>query len=314
MDFSELSFAHTTSQELADSLNQKIGTIVVYEKGEVINTYSGELTSEAIREFISKKGYPILEKLNLTPDFVGRVNKRLRPLVVVGRDESEKMSLDEQYNFAKKIATESGVDAIFAEFISRENPSLAKNWGASGSVFPTVFLLRFLDGRPSLLAFNEEKELTYESAVEWLKSCIAGNECDANVKSEPIPEKNDGPVKVIVGKTFKDIVYDQTKDVVVEFYSPTCPHCKRIIEPYNEFGKSYENDDTVVIAKIDATVNSFPDSLPVRGYPTILLFKANDKANPIAFQGAERTTEKFREFVEQHRTFKKADENKKDEL
>lgn len=313
MEFPEISFAHVTSNELTESLKQKQGTIVVYEKGEVINTYSGELTPESIKHFIERKGYPILEKLVLTPEFVERLQKKIKPLVAVARKQTDKMSLEEQYEFARKLALESGVEAIFAEFESADNPRLVKNWGASGEVFPTVFTLKFVEDRPVISAFNEEKELTFESAVEFIKSCLYGDECDANIKSEPIPKKNDGPVKVIVGKTFKDIVYDQTKDVVVEFYSPTCPHCKKIEEPYYKFGQLYENDDTVVVAKIDATVNSYPETLPVTGYPTILLFKANDKEHPIKFEG-ERTTERFQEFVEKNRTFKKEESNTKDEL
>ena len=47
-----------------------------------------------------------------------------------------------------------------------------------------------------------------------------------SVKSEPIPEKQDGPVVVIVAHNYNDIVMDETKDVLVEFYAPWCGHCK----------------------------------------------------------------------------------------
>lgn len=35
-------------------------------------------------------------------------------------------------------------------------------------------------------------------------------------KSEPPPETNDGPVTVVVGTTFDEIVMDRTKDVILE--------------------------------------------------------------------------------------------------
>merc|ERR1719412_2384436 len=38
------------------------------------------------------------------------------------------------------------------------------------------------------------------------------------IKSEPIPEDNTGPVKVVVGENFNSIVKDPTKDVLIEFY------------------------------------------------------------------------------------------------
>lgn len=36
------------------------------------------------------------------------------------------------------------------------------------------------------------------------------------LKSEPVPETNDGPVTVVVGATFDEIVMDRTKDVLLE--------------------------------------------------------------------------------------------------
>jgi len=46
------------------------------------------------------------------------------------------------------------------------------------------------------------------------------------LKSEPIPESNNEPVKVIVGKSYKKEVLDSKKDVLLEFYAPWCGHCK----------------------------------------------------------------------------------------
>jgi len=41
-----------------------------------------------------------------------------------------------------------------------------------------------------------------------------------SIKSEPIPEKQEGPVTVVVAQSYNDIVLDDTKDVLIEFYAP----------------------------------------------------------------------------------------------
>ena len=45
------------------------------------------------------------------------------------------------------------------------------------------------------------------------------------LKSAPIPENNHGPVKIIVGNNWHDIVMDSKKDILVMYYAPWCAHC-----------------------------------------------------------------------------------------
>uniref|UniRef100_A0A8B9RDJ7 Protein disulfide-isomerase n=1 Tax=Astyanax mexicanus TaxID=7994 RepID=A0A8B9RDJ7_ASTMX len=111
------------------------------------------------------------------------------------------------------------------------------------------------------------------------------------LKSEPIPENNDGPVKVVVAENFDSIVNDDSKDVLIEFYAPWCGHCKSLEPKYKELGEKLANDPNVVIAKMDATANDVPSSYDVRGFPTIYFSPAGQKQNPKRYEGGREVSD-----------------------
>jgi len=43
---------------------------------------------------------------------------------------------------------------------------------------------------------------------------------DPYLKSEDVPDDNDGPVKVAVAKNFDELVTKSKNDVLIEFYAP----------------------------------------------------------------------------------------------
>ena len=47
--------------------------------------------------------------------------------------------------------------------------------------------------------------------------------------------------QVVVGETFDEIVNDETKDVLIEFYAPWCGHCKNLEPIYKELGEKVRN-------------------------------------------------------------------------
>ena len=56
------------------------------------------------------------------------------------------------------------------------------------------------------------------------------------LKSEPVPESNDGPVTVAVSKNFDEVVTNNGKDTLIEFYAPWCGHCKKLAPVFDELG------------------------------------------------------------------------------
>merc|ERR1712000_720304 len=85
-------------------------------------------------------------------------------------------------------------------------------------------------------------------------------------KSEPVPEDNSGPVTVIVGKNFDEIVLDETKNVLLEVYAPWCGHCKELEPIYNELGEAFANPTTSSLPRWTA-LRTRLRALPLRASP-----------------------------------------------
>lgn len=135
--------------------------------------------------------------------------------------------------------------------------------------------------------------MSEKSIGKFLDDFVAGK-VDPSVKSEPIPEKNDGPVTIVVAKNYNDIVLDDSKDVLIEFYAPWCGHCKALAPKYEELGSLYSGNNNVVVAKVDATTNDVPDE--IQGFPTIKLYPAKGKDSPLEYSGS-RTVEDLANFI-----------------
>merc|ERR1719414_379398 len=119
---------------------------------------------------------------------------------------------------------------------------------------------------------------------QFLKDYEAGK-IEAHLKSEAVPEPNDGPVKVAVAKNFDELVTKSKKDVLIEFYAPWCGHCKSLAPKYDELAEKLKDEPNIVIAKMDATANDVPANYEVKGFPTIYFAPKGSKDSPKSYEG-----------------------------
>lgn len=66
---------------------------------------------------------------------------------------------------------------------------------------------------------------------------LAEGKLSPYLKSEDVPADNSGPVKVAVAKNFDEVVTNNGKDTLIEFYAPWCGHCKKLVPIYDELGQ-----------------------------------------------------------------------------
>jgi len=182
-----------------------------------------------------------------------------------------------------KSTTTDGIQQKLADYI-----------GVDAKAAPTIRLVKFTED--DMLKFKWEgniNELTVDSIGHYIQDFKNGN-LKPFLKSEAIPEKNDGPVTVVVGHNWHDVVGNEHHDVLVKYYAPWCGHCKNLAPIWTELGQYVEGLDEVVIAKMDSTANEVA-GVAVRSYPTLIWYPKDNKKG-IPYQGG-RELKDFQEFL-----------------
>jgi protein disulfide isomerase len=156
---------------------------------------------------------------------------------------------------------------------------LAEYLGVDTESTPTVLLLK--DGSEKYR--YEDDAITAEGLATFVAKVNSG-EIQPFLKSAPIPEPNDEPVKVVVGKNFKQVVLDSQQEVLVEFYAPWCGHCKHLAPHYDEAAKRIANNPNILLVKVDSTENEV-SGLDIQGFPTLKFWGKDKSAEPIEYNG-----------------------------
>ena len=118
---------------------------------------------------------------------------------------------------------------------------------------------------------GDVKALNFDELKQFVQD-FKDKKLVAALKSQDVPETNDEPVKILVGKNFKDFVGGD-KDALVEFYAPWCGHCKKLAPIWDQLAADLKDVPNLVIAKMDSTANEV-DGIDIKGYPTLKFFPA----------------------------------------
>ncbi|XP_037550053.1 protein disulfide-isomerase A4 [Nematolebias whitei] len=304
----DFTFRHSFSAEVAKLLKASPGQIVIVHPEKFHSKHEPasqklsvkETTSlSEVQEFFKKHSIPLVGHRKPSND-AKRYAKR--PLVVVyyGVDFSFDYRVATQFWRSKVLdVAKDFPEYTFAIADEEDYADELKSLGLSESG-EEVNVGILADGGKKFAMEPEEfdSEVLRDFVLAFKKGKLT-----AIIKSQPVPKNNKGPVKVVVGKTFDDIVMDTEKDVLIEFYAPWCGHCKKLEPDYVALGKKYKNEKNLVIAKMDATANDVPnDNYKVEGFPTIYFAPSNSKQNPVKLEGGDRTVEGLSTFLEKHAT------------
>ncbi|RPB29059.1 protein disulfide isomerase [Terfezia boudieri ATCC MYA-4762] len=292
-------FGTTTDAALAKKEGVKIPAIVMYKAFDDPKiVYDGKLDAEEIEQFAKTASVPLIGEVG--PDTYANYMASGIPLayLFVADDESKTKLSAEIRPIAEKFKGKinfATIDAVaFGAHASNLNLEAGK-WPAF-AIQETHKNVKF--------PYDQDAEITEKAIAKFVQDYSEGK-IEPSIKSEPIPEKQEGPVHVVVAHNYKDLVLESDKDVLLEYYAPWCGHCKNLAPKYEELAKLYfdnpEFASKVIVAKVDATANDVPDE--IQGFPTIKLFPAGKKEAPVEYQGS-RTVEDLANFIRDNGAYK----------
>merc|ERR1711970_575749 len=155
-----------------------------------------------------------------------------------------------------------------------DNGRILEFFGLKEEECPDV---RIIEMGKTMQKFKPENNDLTKDGFDAFASGVLDGSIARHLMSEDIPEDNTKPVTVIVGKNFETYAKDSSKAMLIEFYAPWCGHCKQLAPTWDKLGEHFKDDDSIIIAKSDATQNEF-DGVEVQGFPTLKYFPKGDAA------------------------------------
>ncbi|OBT72261.1 hypothetical protein VF21_08178 [Pseudogymnoascus sp. 05NY08] len=291
-------FGTTSDAALAKAEGVTAPAVVVYKKfDEGKNTYTEKFVSEDIDTFIKTAATPLVGEVG-PETYAGYMEAKV-PLAYIFAETAEERT--ELAELLKPLAEQYKGVVNFATIDAKSFGAHAGNLNLKVDSFPAFAIQEVAKNQK--FPFDQENKITLADITTFVKSFVDGK-LEPSIKSEPIPEVQEG-VTVVVALNYDEVVINNEKDVLLEFYAPWCGHCKSLAPKYDELAALYAADadvsSKVTIAKVDATANDVPDE--IQGFPTIKLFPAGSKDAPITYSGA-RTLEDLVKFVAENGKYK----------
>eukprot|EP00742_Colponemidia_sp_Colp-10_P003750 GILJ01003991.1.p1 GENE.GILJ01003991.1~~GILJ01003991.1.p1 ORF type:complete len:515 (-),score=94.14 GILJ01003991.1:103-1608(-) len=283
-------FAESNVPAVMDKFGFRKG-VLVFKPERFVSKYDQrymsivKFSSESqLEDFIWANCLPLVGEIN--EDNHERYEKASLPIVTTYyKVDYEKDPKGTNYyaNRLRRVAADFVGRMLFVIADKKEAGRQLESFGISDS---ENFPVTVRDGSKKYRFQNlvEKTKVNEEALKNFLHDVLAGK-VEPYLKSGVPPADNSGPVKVVTAKTFDEIVNQEDKDVLIEFYAPWCGHCKKLTPIWDSLGEKFKDSDRVVIAKMDATENDVPSPFNVRGFPTIYFSPAGMKAAPRTYEG-----------------------------
>eukprot|EP00045_Choanoeca_perplexa_P012720 m.140746 g.140746 ORF g.140746 m.140746 type:complete len:521 (-) comp16114_c1_seq1:66-1628(-) len=270
MDFN---FVISTSEEVATHYKTKAPGMVVikeFDGGNVV--YDGKFEGEDLTTFINAESMPLV--MEFTDESASKIfGGDIKSHLLLFTDTS-----DEDFGSLKSVLETTAQEFkgqvlfIYIDGNKGDNSRILDYFGIDAQ--QDLPAIRVINLEEDMAKYKyEEETIDADSVKAFVQSYVDGN-LQRHLNAEDVPDDWDAkPVKILTGKNFHDVAMDEAKNVLVFLHAPWCGHCKSLSPTWDKLAEKFEDNEDVVIAKMDATANEL-EEIAVESFPTLKFFPA----------------------------------------
>lgn len=213
-------FGATNDAELATEEGVKQPAIVMYKSfDEGKNIFEEKFTMEEIVNFAKASATPLVGEVG--PETYSGYMAAGIPLAYIFAETPEER--EELAKELKPIAEKHKGKVNFATIDAKAFGQHGGNLNLEVGKWPAFAIQETVKNQK--FPYDQNKKINAKDIGSFVDDFVEGK-VEPSIKSEPLPESQDGPVTIVVAKNYDEIVLDDSKDVLIEFYAPWCGHCK----------------------------------------------------------------------------------------
>ncbi|CAI5484917.1 unnamed protein product [Closterium sp. Yama58-4] len=277
-DIDDIEFIATTDANIAAEfriVSKERPTVAVIKKeDEKFVAHDGPFTSPAIAAFVTANKLPLVTTYDEDSQYTIFNSDIKKQVLFLATNETYAQHLPVVKEAARRV---KGL-ALFV-YINSDLPDSEHALEYFGFRHGDTAIMGMVSNETDEVKFKFNGQITTDD-IEAFARELAADALEPYYLSDPIPEKNEGPVLTVVGKNFKDIVMDRTKDVLLKIDVDHCDDCTDLDPTFKKLAIKFSGMPSLAFARMNARNNEYP-GLEVSAFPTLLLYPANRKSDPI---------------------------------